>query len=158
MADAHGHLGHQMVVVVEHQTKQGPLLGRCQEPEDAGQAIAQSEKPVVRPTRAHVADEVAAAIFQPVLQPVRDECGLNVEFVQVLHVSVLLRGASSQHLDGLAGDPVMLQQIGTQIMDPPAGEGDSLAEEPAGAGVVFLGQLHEMNTTLQAAVQQHLDF
>ena len=43
-------------------------------------------------------------------------------------------------------------------MDPLPGEGDPLAEEPAGGGVVALGQLHEMDAALQAAVQQHLDF
>jgi len=75
MADPHRHLGHQVLAVVQHQAEQGPLLGGCQQAEQTTQGIAQAVEAEVGPPGAHVADEVAAAVFQPVLQPGRHHQG-----------------------------------------------------------------------------------
>ena len=56
MADAHRHLGHEVLAVVEHQPKQGPLLGGGQQTKQAGEGIPQAVEAEVGAPGAHVAD------------------------------------------------------------------------------------------------------
>ena len=118
MTDAHRHLGHEVVTVVQHQSEQGPLLWRGQQPEQRCQGISQGVEAEIRSSGPHVADHVTATVFEPVLQPVGDDLGLNVEFVVVLVFAVLLRGPSPKHLHRFAGHPVVLQQELPQVMGP----------------------------------------
>jgi hypothetical protein len=68
---------------------------------------------------------------------------LNIEFVLVLVVSVLLRGATPQYLHGFIGDPEVLQQKLPQAMGPFATETETFRQECA--AVVALAKLHEFN-------------
>ena len=111
MADAHGHLGHELIAVVQHQAEESPLLGCGDQTKEAAQTIAQAVEAEVRPAGPHVADQIAAAILEPVLQPGRNDLGLDVEFVEGLLLAVLLGGAAAQDLHGFAGHPVVLEQV-----------------------------------------------
>ena len=94
VANPHGHLGHQMIAVVKREAKQSTLLWCCEESEQTAQGIAKTVKTEIGPACPDVADEIAAAVLKPILQPIRDHLGLHIEFVLVLIVSVLLRGSS----------------------------------------------------------------
>ena len=142
MADPHRHLSHQVFPVVQHQSEERPLL-RCREQsEQAGQGVPQAEEAKVRPAGPHVADQVSPPVFQPVLQPGGDHLGLHIELVLVLMVAILLRRPAAQHLHGLARHPVMLEQVGAQVMLPLTGEAEPLLQEAA--FVLALRQLHQM--------------
>ena len=81
MADAHRHLRHQVLAVVDHQAEQGQLLGARQQPKQRTQGIAQAVEAEIGPAGAHVADQIAAAVIQPFLQPVGNHLRLHVELI-----------------------------------------------------------------------------
>ena len=68
--------------------------------------------------------------------------------------SVLLGGPAPQHLHGFGGHPVVLEQIGPQVVLPLAGQAQPLVQHPAHA--VPLGQLHQVAATAQATEQEDL--
>ena len=137
MADAHRHLRHQVMAVVDHQAEQGQLLGPSQQPEERTQGIAQAVEAEIGPAGPHVADQIAAAVIQPLLQPVGNHLRLHVELIARLVVAVLLGGPAAQHLHRLAGHPVVVEQVNAQIPHPGAGEFQALLDQGAAMAAPF---------------------
>ena len=154
MADAHRHLGHEVLAVVEHQPKQGPLLGGGQQTKQAGEGISQAVEAEVGAPGAHVADQIATLVVEPFLEPGGHHLGLHIEFVLPLLFAELLGGSPPQHLHGFAGDPVVLVEKPAQILNPLAGEHQALLQQPTHRAL--LGQGHQLIAAAQAAKQQHL--
>ena len=76
-----------MIAVVKCEAKQCSLLWRCEKSEEAAKRIAKTVKTEIGPACTNVADQIATAVLEPVLQPIRDHLGLHIEFVLVLIVA-----------------------------------------------------------------------
>ena len=67
VTDSHRHLCHEVITVVMHEPKQGPLLWRSEQSKHGGEGIAKAVETEVRSACPNVADEVSASILKPVL-------------------------------------------------------------------------------------------
>jgi hypothetical protein len=81
----------RVLPIVQYEAKKTPLLGSCEHSEHTGEAIPQAEEAKIWPSGAHVADQIASPVCQPVLQPWWNHLRLDVEFILMLILPILLR-------------------------------------------------------------------
>jgi hypothetical protein len=145
-----------MIAVVKREAKQSTLLWCCEESEQTAQGIAKTVKTEIGPACPNVADEIAAAVLKPILQPIRDHLGLHIEFVLVLIVAVLLCGSSPQNLHRLTGYPVVLQQKLAEVMNPLARKDQALVEQAT--VLIPSAELHQLSAATKGGIQEHFNF